>query len=359
MFAIFAFANAFVLQMNPALFNHDLQQHKNGGIDIRSPSLSSELSSSSSSAEEIILLERKEGCVKKKLQEKGHRCDTHDCNIGTKTLSNFSFSRRHIFCTLTTIGIICTTTTTTATVLSPSSNMANAISSTEAESSYDKYAPTYDALDGGSLADSLGIEKARLEIISMAKGNVLEIGSGTGLNLDKYTFASSSSSHGAMDGVTSLTLLDVSEGMMSQARDKLLKNVNVPEYVHVSFVKADATKDLIDLYGTEGYFDTVVDTFSLCVMGNEGAKNCLRQLQNVVKKDSGRILLIENARSSNSALGLYQDLTANAAAQMGGKGCISNQNVGGFIRSIPGLELVKEEEYAMGVFRSYVCKRIM
>jgi len=231
---------------------------------------------------------------------------------------------------------------------------ANAISSIEAETSYNKYAANYDALDGGSVADSLGIEEARTKMLQFAKGRVLEIGTGTGLNLGKYKFASSPA---AMDGVTSLTLLDISEGMMSEAKAKLIL-LNVPEYVQVEFVKADATADLVNLFGTDGYFDTVVDTFSLCVMGNNGAKRCLEQMTNVVKKDSGRLLLIENTRSSSPALGFYQDLTSDTAAKMGGKGCVSNQNVGGFIRNIDGLEIVSEDLFAAGLFRSFVCKRI-
>jgi methyltransferase OMS1 len=243
-----------------------------------------------------------------------------------------------------------------------SSSPSHAISSQEAESSYNQYAPTYDTLDGGSVADSLGIEQARSKMLQLATGKVLEIGAGTGLNLGKYKFASSP---GAMDGVTSLTLLDISQGMMAEAKAKLL-SLEIPDFVEVTFVKADATKDLIHLFSVSaestdtndgGYFDTVVDTFSLCVMGDTGAKQCLAQMTNVVKRDTGRLLLIENARSSNPALGFYQDLTSESAAKMGGKGCVSNQNVGGFIRGADGLELLSEELFAAGLFRSFVCRR--
>lgn len=257
---------------------------------------------------------------------------------------------------------------------------ANAISSSEAETSYNKYASNYDALDGGSLADSLGIEKARTNLLrNNARGKVLEIGVGTGLNLSKYKFASSSyrrtrtrtrtadiesDSNLVLEtdddhdyGVTSLTLVDISDGMMSEAREKL-NSLKIPPHVDVQFIKADATQDLETLFADEGhYFDTVVDTFSLCVMGNDGARRCLEQMKSVLCKETGRILLIENARSSNAALGLYQDLTADAAAKMGGKGCVSNQNVGSMIRDIKDLELLEEEQFASGVFRSFICKR--
>jgi methyltransferase OMS1 len=230
---------------------------------------------------------------------------------------------------------------------------AIAITSSEAETSYDKYAKSYDDLDGGSLSNSLGIEEARTKVLQSAKGRVLEIGVGTGLNLSKYKFASSPSD---TNGVTSLTLVDISDGMMAEAKEKL-NTLNVPSHVEINFVKADATADLVRLFGSVP-FDTVVDTFSLCVMGNDGAKECLQQMRNIVKEESGRVLLIENARSSNSALGFYQDLTADAAAKIGGKGCVSNQNIGLFIKNTPGLDLITEEEFAAGVFRIFICKRV-
>lgn len=273
-----------------------------------------------------------------------HSCANHPDHRQESGLEPTLNSRRNIIISAVTLSL--------STALG-SPTCSNAISSQEAESSYNKYASTYDALDGGGVADTLGIEEARTKILNMATGNVLEIGAGTGLNLSKYTFASSPT---ASDGVTSLTLLDISDGMMSEAKTKL-NSLNVPGHVRVNFVKADATQDLTFLFGTNGVFDTVVDTFSLCVMGSSGAKKCLEQMQNVVKRDSGRIILIENTRSSNAAIGFYQDLTADAAATMGGKGCVSNQNVSGFIASTNGLELISEEEFAAGLFRSFICKR--
>lgn len=232
-------------------------------------------------------------------------------------------------------------------------NNSLALESTEAETSYDKYAKTYDNLDGGSVADTLGIVEARANLISQAKGKVLEVAVGTGLNLSKYKFASSPS---AMDGVTSLTLLDISDGMLSEAKAKI-EDLSVPSFVDVRFVKADATSSVLTSMFGENSFDTIIDTFSLCVMGNDGANNCLKQMRNLVKTEveGGRILLIENSRSSNALLGWYQDVTAEAAAKVGGKGCVSNQNVKVLIESINGLTIQREEEFAAGLFRSFIC----
>ena len=70
---------------------------------------------------------------------------------------------------------------------------------------------------------------------------------------------------------------------------------------------------------------------------------------------AGRILLLENSRSSNPLLGMYQDATADAAASIGGKGCVYNQDVASIIHSIEGMNIEKEEMYAAGLFRAYRC----
>lgn len=245
----------------------------------------------------------------------------------------------------------------TVSTVSLSGSIGNAISSKEAEVSYNRYAASYDELDGGDVAKIIGIDRARYELLQEARGRVLEIGCGTGLNLGYYRFASSPND---AHGVTSLTLLDISDGMMKEAQLKL-EMINIPWFVEVQFVKGDATSDLIKYYGTHGTFDTVVDTFSLCVMGNQGAIKCINQLKSVVKpKDQGgKLLLIENNRSSNEFIAGYQDLTADVAAKFAGKGCVSNQDVSKFIRDVRDLEIVEQSAFAAGLFRSYVCQRII
>ena len=50
----------------------------------------------------------------------------------------------------------------------------------------------------------------------------------------------------------------------------------------LSFIKAYATFQLSQWFG-EQYFNAVVDTFYLCVIGTNISKDCLRQMRNVVK----------------------------------------------------------------------------
>jgi hypothetical protein len=57
---------------------------------------------------------------------------------------------------------------------------SEALTPLEAESKYNIYAKTYDELDGGKASSLLGIDAARRSLIELARGNVLEIGVGTG-----------------------------------------------------------------------------------------------------------------------------------------------------------------------------------
>ena len=85
---------------------------------------------------------------------------------------------------------------------------ANALSPEEAATAYDSYAEKYDDLDGGKAADLFGLDVARSDLFGQARGHVLEIGVGTGLNLLKYDPSK----------LESLTLVDVSEGVRSACR---------------------------------------------------------------------------------------------------------------------------------------------
>mmetsp|Transcript_3469 Transcript_3469/g.9717 ORF Transcript_3469/g.9717 Transcript_3469/m.9717 type:complete len:311 (+) Transcript_3469:98-1030(+) len=222
----------------------------------------------------------------------------------------------------------------------------NALTPQEAATAYDSYAANYDELDGGKAADILGLDQARSTLFRQARGAVLEIGVGTGLNLEKYD----------PSRLESLTLVDVSQGMLGEA-EKRLKSIPGLQNIPVRFIQADATSELIERLGSRK-FDTVVDSFSFCVMGTQGARACLEQMQKVVKlkQNNGQILLLENTRSSNPLLGLYQDATAEAAASAGGKGCVYNQDVTSLIQGTSGLEIVEETSFAGGVFRSYFCQ---
>jgi ubiquinone/menaquinone biosynthesis C-methylase UbiE len=102
--------------------------------------------------------------------------------------------------------------------------------------------------------------------------------------------------------IESLTLVDVSAGMLDVARgrwDEMAISIGGgkeeggggvrdvgnrrPRPPPVEFVLADATTELLSKFGMDA-FDVVIDTFGLCVMGNEGARMCLREMTGVVRR---------------------------------------------------------------------------
>lgn len=268
---------------------------------------------------------------------------TEDCNdIRSKTSSRRRFVEQ---------GAAAAAIATTSTLLP--SRPIHALTAQQAAQDYDTYAASYDGLDGGAAASVLGLDAARQALLAPAVGHVLEIGVGTGLNLAYYD----------LTRIQSLTLVDISPGMLVECQSKwknLQEQSSSTPFPPVHFVTADATTELVEHFGKDR-FDTVVDTFSLCVMGNQGAAKCLSQLSQVLRPSGGigTLRLLENTRSDQGVLGWYQDVTAQAAATVGGKGCVYNQNVQSMMKNTePPLRIIQETSYASGLFRAFVAQRI-
>lgn len=220
-------------------------------------------------------------------------------------------------------------------VVSSSAIVASLSSATrafgDAAAPYDSFSSTYDDLDGGKLAKVLGIEDLRHSTIARARGKVLEVAFGTGLNLPSYP----------RDKITSIDAIDLSAGMLAEARAKC-DSLNFPVNLQVMDVEHLAFPDAT--------FDTVVDTFSLCVFNDPIA--ALSEMRRVLKP-TGRVLLLENSRSELGPLAAYQDITAKAIAGAS-KGCVWNQNVEQLIHKA-GLKIVQTSSASLGLFRAYVC----
>ncbi|KAK9865284.1 hypothetical protein WJX84_009694 [Apatococcus fuscideae] len=174
------------------------------------------------------------------------------------------------------------------------------------QEAYDRYSGRYDELDDGPLARLLGLPQLRKQLLHQANGKVLEVAVGTGLNLPLYEWPV----------VESLAALDLSTGMLSQA-ERRAEALALSS--HILFQKGDVTQ----LPFQDGCFDSVVDTFSLCVF--EKPQAALNEMARVLKPD-GRLLLLEHTLSSLQPIAWYQDLTAVAVAKSA-KGCVWNQRV--------------------------------
>ncbi|CAM9462869.1 unnamed protein product [Discosporangium mesarthrocarpum] len=200
---------------------------------------------------------------------------------------------------------------------------------------YDRFSKGYDALDGGWAASALGVKEMRLALLSRASGRVLEVGVGTGLNLPLYP-------HGGT--ITSIDAIDLSPGMLEQASARG-DSVGMGGLVHYHEMDVEA------LRFPSGSFDTVVDTFSLCVFNNP--VKSLREMARVCKP-GGKVLLLENSKSSFAPLAAYQDLTASAVASAG-KGCFWNQDVDSLARD-GGLQVIQSSAaLSGGLFRALEC----
>eukprot|EP00884_Botryococcus_braunii_P005470 jgi/Botrbrau1/14924/Bobra.0018s0028.1 len=184
---------------------------------------------------------------------------------------------------------------------------------------YDSYAGTYDQLDSGPIAEALGFTNLRRHLLTQADGKILEVGVGTGLNLPLYDPMN----------VLSITALDLSAGMLQQAEERG-QTLGLP----ISFVQGDVTR----MPFQDGQFDSVVDTFSLCVFPDPAA--AVREMGRVLKP-GGRLHLLEHCRSPFAPLAWYQDITAPLVAKTG-KGCVWNQDVIAIVRDA-GFQITKAQ----------------
>ena len=77
---------------------------------------------------------------------------------------------------------------------------------------YDAFSSTYDRLNGGSVTSALGIDEMRMLANQYVSGDVLEVAVGTGLQSQYYTWPR----------LTSFVGIDLSEGMLVEARKRIL-----------------------------------------------------------------------------------------------------------------------------------------
>jgi ubiquinone/menaquinone biosynthesis C-methylase UbiE len=144
------------------------------------------------------------------------------------------------------------------------------------------FAATYDRMIRQS--DEAGVGAMRHGLLAEAGGAVLEIGTGTGLNLPHY------------DGkIESLVLTEPEPAM--------LKRLQKRAYVEKPLAKV-LRAPAEDLPFEDHTFDTVVATLVLC--GVDDQARSVREIRRVLKP-GGRLLFLEHVRSDDPALARFQD----------------------------------------------------
>ncbi len=152
--------------------------------------------------------------------------------------------------------------------------------------------------------------RLRAEWIPKARGTVLEIGIGSGLNLPFYS-----------SEVEQVYGVDPSRELQRMARDRAVKTSQ-----HVEFLTQSAEQP-IPL--ETGCIDTAVITWTLCSIPNP--LRALGEVRRVLKPD-GVLIFLEHGRASDPKVAAWQDRLTPIWKRIGG-GCHLNRRIDTLILS--------------------------
>lgn len=168
------------------------------------------------------------------------------------------------------------------------------------------------------------LARYRDEVVGSARGRVLEIGIGSGLNLRYYS-----------DKVDCVVGLDPSPRLLALARQRAAK-VGVP----VELVLGSATA--IPL--ADACIDTIVMTWTLCSIPDPDV--ALREMRRVLKAE-GRLLFVEHGLAPEPSVERWQHRLTPFWRSFSG-GCHLNRKMDALMRSA-GFDLTQlQTEYAPG-----------
>ena len=124
----------------------------------------------------------------------------------------------------------------------------------------------------------------RSALLGGARGRVVEIGAGTGLNIAHYP-----------DGIGELVLIEPEPAMRLRLARRLQRHAHVARIL-------DAPAERLPL--SDASVDTVVSTLVLCTV--DDPERVLREIARVLRPD-GQLLFIEHVRASSRFLAACQD----------------------------------------------------
>ena len=146
--------------------------------------------------------------------------------------------------------------------------------------------------------------RLRGQWVPQARGTVLEVGIGSGLNLPFYS-----------SEVQTVFAVEPSLKLRRMAGDRLTGT-----NIKVEFL-AQSAEELLPL--SDESVDTIVMTWTLCSIPD--APRALAQMKRVLKAD-GRLLFIEHGRSSDAGVVVWQDRLTPVWKKIGG-GCHLNRKI--------------------------------
>jgi ubiquinone/menaquinone biosynthesis C-methylase UbiE len=157
------------------------------------------------------------------------------------------------------------------------------------------------------LMSSPSFQALRTEALAPARGRVLELGIGTGLNLQHYPAE-----------VTHLVAVEPNPGMGRRAHDRA-------EHAH-------RTVELHALHGeslpfADGSFDTVVSTFTLCTIAD--VDRAVREVHRVLTPE-GRFLILEHGLADEPGVQAWQH-RLTPIQRVFGCGCELDRDIRGIL----------------------------
>jgi ubiquinone/menaquinone biosynthesis C-methylase UbiE len=171
------------------------------------------------------------------------------------------------------------------------------------------FAALYDRMLAGT--ERAGLSARRGELLSHARGRVLEIGAGTGLNLAHYP-----------ESVEELVLTEPEEPMARRLDARLASLGRGGEVV-----RAPAE----ELPFADDSFDTAVCTLVLCTVSDP--ERALAEIERVLRP-GGRLLFLEHVRSEDPGTARWQDRLHGVWVRCG-HGCNCNRPTPALIERSP------------------------
>jgi ubiquinone/menaquinone biosynthesis C-methylase UbiE len=151
------------------------------------------------------------------------------------------------------------------------------------------------------IGERAGMRRHRHDLLSLARGRTLEMGSGTGLNLVHYP-----------DDLDGLVLAEPDPSMRKRLEHAVRRSERKAQVI-------DAAAEQLP-FG-DATIDTVVSTLVLCTV--DAPDMALREIERVLRPD-GQLLFIEHVRSDSPPLARWQDRFARPWQRFA-EGCRCNR----------------------------------
>jgi len=147
------------------------------------------------------------------------------------------------------------------------------------------------------------LQKHRRDLLSKVKGNILEIGFGSGINLQFYPV-----------DVQKIIIVEPNQALSSMAKKRIeLSKIMVESY--------NQTADSLPF--SDNTFDTVVSTYTLCSIKN--IDNALSEIHRVLRTN-GQFLFLEHGLSLDPSVQRWQN-RLNSINKAIADGCNLNRNI--------------------------------